>query len=120
MLDQGWVFYSYEIEDSSQPDGRGEESLRRFFYVGKRAGSSTLLPVPQCKESHDLHLDPDLLVDNVFIVTLPYRAMLPGDEVKLSLVRFFGEGDPYDDLVLKKTLTDADVKQPLHWTIECQ
>lgn len=33
-LDQGWVFYSYKLPDSNTPDEPGEESLRRFFYVG--------------------------------------------------------------------------------------
>lgn len=33
-LDQGWVFYSYQLFDANTVDGRGAESLRLFFQRG--------------------------------------------------------------------------------------
>lgn len=119
-LDQGWVFYSYQLEDVSTPDHRGEESLRRFFYVGQRAVSGNALAVPQCKESHDLCLDPAVLnaVASVSIVTLPYRAMQAGDKVTLTLDRYFGVGVPWQPLTLNKTLTAEEPGQPLQWAVE--
>jgi hypothetical protein len=118
-LDQGWVFYSYQLEDGSTPDGRGEESLRNFFYVGKRPASDNALPVPQCKESHDLCIDPQVLdiVSTVTIVTVPYRAMQKDDKVKLRLDRCIGDF-PLDPEFFSKTLTAEEAGQPLQWDIE--
>lgn len=118
-LDQGWVFYSYQMEDTSQPDARGEESQRRFFYVGKRSALTAALAVPQCKESHDLSLDPDVLstVSKVLIITLPYRAMQARDKVTLRLRRFFAGDTEFTPVTLSKTLIESDVGQPLQWGI---
>ena len=117
-LDQGWVFYSYQMDDPSAPGGRGEESLRRFFYVGKRPAMSLLLPVPQFKESHDLKVDLSLIgPGGATVVTLPYQAMSAGDKVTLTIELAFDEDDPGSDYVRTKTLTDEDVGKPLQWKI---
>lgn len=119
-LDQGWVFYSYSMYDPNMPDGRGEESLRRFFYVGKRSSTALLLPVPQLKESHDLAVDPALVGGaGATIVTLPYQAMSIDDKVTLTLERFFDEegDDPWQPFERTKILTELDIGKPLEWTV---
>lgn len=117
-LDQGWVFYSYIPMDVTQPDNRGEESQRRFFYVGKRSAQVTLLPVLQFKESHDLGVDLSQVPANgATLVMLPYRAMAVGDKVTLSVARFFDDDIPYQPFTRTKTLTGAEVGQPLEWTL---
>ncbi|RMT98096.1 hypothetical protein ALP37_04409 [Pseudomonas amygdali pv. sesami] len=112
-LDNGWVFYSYIVEGSI------EESQRLFFYVGKRPPTAAGLGVPQCKESHDLKLDPDLLwgVNQVSIVTPPYLAMREGDKVILTLDLYFDDGCPSDPWVESRLLTGDEVGQPLRWSI---
>ncbi|WP_059003358.1 hypothetical protein [Pseudomonas syringae] len=118
-LDQGWVFYSYQLFDASTVDGRGAESLRLFFNVGKRPAAFAGLGAPQCRESHDLKLDPELLarVDDILFVTPPYRAMRAGDTVRLTLDLYFGEGDPFQPLVRSKTLTHGEAGLPLQWQV---
>ncbi|EPM72241.1 hypothetical protein A584_05927 [Pseudomonas syringae pv. theae ICMP 3923] len=118
-LDQGWVFYSYQLFDANTVDGRGAESLRLFFNVGKRPAAFAGLGAPHCRESHDLKLDPELLarVDDVLFVTPPYRAMRAGDTVRLTLDLYFGEGDPFQPLVRSKTLTRGEAGLPLQWQI---
>jgi hypothetical protein len=116
-LDQGWVFYSYMPEAIGQPDDRGEESQRRFFYVGKRPAVSVLLPVPQFKESHELCVDLDLLSADVTVATLPYRAMSVGDKVTFTWKGFFDDGVPMTPYTRNKTLADSDVGQPLKWVV---
>ncbi|KPX85785.1 Uncharacterized protein ALO59_03168 [Pseudomonas amygdali pv. mellea] len=112
-LDKGWVFYSYTV------DGSVEESRRLFFYVGKRPPTAAGLGVPQCKESHDLKLDPGLLWDlnEVSIVTPPYLAMREGDRVTLTLDRYFEDGSSLYPLVESRLLTGNEVGQPLRWPI---
>ncbi|QHE96681.1 hypothetical protein LCG56_25975 [Pseudomonas cannabina pv. alisalensis] len=112
-LDKGWVFYSYIIE------GSVDESLRLFFYVGKRPSTAAGLGVPQCKESHDLKLDPDLLwqVNEVSIVTPPYLAMREGDRVTLTLDLYFDESSILYSLSWSQVLTVKEVGQPLQWPI---
>ncbi|RMO85426.1 hypothetical protein ALQ33_02154 [Pseudomonas syringae pv. philadelphi] len=119
-LDQGWVFYSYQLFDANTPDGRGTESLRLFFNVGKRPASSAGLGAPQCKESHDLKLDPELLmlIDDVHFVTPPYRAMRAGDTVMLTLDLYFGENDPFMVKVEPCIVTPSDVGLPLQWVVQ--
>jgi hypothetical protein len=118
-LDQGWVFYSYQMFDPSSPDQRGEESLRRFFYVGKRERQGAALPVPHCKESHDLCLDVSQLPADVTVVVLPYQAMSVGDKVTLTVDKFFEDGTEYP-ITWKRTqtLTAADIGHPLQWSVE--
>ncbi|WP_157061556.1 hypothetical protein [Pseudomonas sp. P97.38] len=116
-LDQGQVLYSYRMDDASAPDGRGEESLRRFFQVGSRA--SAWLPVPQVKESHDRDVDLASLVGTAgaTVVVPPYRAMSVGDRVTLTMKRFFDDGYPWEDFISNKTLTEPDLGQPLQWRV---
>lgn len=119
-LDQGWVFYSYFIADLVQPGQPGEESLRRFFYVGQRDRPTGLpgLGVPQFRESHDLQVVLEWITGNsATVVVPPYVAMSVGDQVTLTLALYFGENDPFDDLVLKKTLTAAELGLPLTWAV---
>lgn len=118
-LDQGWVFYSYRLLDPAQPNDPGEESARLFFYVGERSMMLPALAVAQCKESHDLHLDPALLekIDTVSIVTPPYRAMLAGDKVTLTLDLYLVEDFCLISLVQSKEVTEEDVGQTLLWVI---
>lgn len=118
-LDQGWVFYSYQLYDPNVQGNRGEESLRIFFNVGKRPALSGGLGAPQCKESHDLKLDPELLElgGEVLFVTPPYHAMRMGDTITLTLDLFFGENDPFQPLSQSKTLTNSDVGLPVQWRV---
>jgi len=118
-LKQGWVFYSYRMNIPGAPDRPGEESLRRFFYVGKRASTSLLLPVPQLKESHDLAVDLNGIVGGAAtMVVMPYQAMSVGDQVTFKLYRYWEEDDPYDPpLTLTRDLEEADIGKPLEWPI---
>lgn len=118
LLDQGWVFYSYQIFDTTEVDFRGEESLRRFFYVGKRAQAGISLRVAQCKESHDLAVAVQQLPGTgATFVTVPYQAMSAGDTVKLTLELFFAVGDPYDTLTLSHLVEQEQVGLPLVWSV---
>ncbi|QHF03970.1 hypothetical protein N015_16740 [Pseudomonas asturiensis] len=115
-LDQGWVFYSYQLVDDSQPD-KLRESLRVFFFVGKRPIAIQGLAVPQCKESQGLFIDPTMLGPQILIVTLPYQAMRAGDKVTLTLARYFAPGDPFDSLVRSQVVSEKQVGTPLEWSI---
>lgn len=119
-LDQGWVFYSYQMDDAIAPGRRGEESLRRFFYVGKRSSNATLLPVPQFKESHDRQVDLSLIgAGGATVVTMPYQAMSVGDKVTLTIELAFDDGFPWDPPFEKtKELTEVDIGSPLQWTVQ--
>ncbi len=112
-LDKGWVFYSYVVV------GRPHESLRLFFYVGKPPSTAAGLGVPQCKESHDLKLDPELLWqgEDLLIVTPPYLAMREGDRVTLTLDLYYAENDYSHSLSSSQVLTLKEVGQPLQWPI---
>ncbi|RRV03667.1 hypothetical protein EGJ27_24530 [Pseudomonas sp. v388] len=118
LLDQGWVFYSHREYVPGAPDPHGDESLRRFFYVGKRPLAGSSLTVAQCKESHDLAIDgwqlPD---DGATFVTVPYRAMSAGDKVVLTLERFFEVGVPHDPFILSHVVEEEEVGQPLAWKV---
>jgi hypothetical protein len=114
-LDQGWVFYSYQKDDPSAPGGRGEESLRIFFYVGKRPASSAL-PVPQLMESHDLHVDASLIgPGGANVVTLPYRAMSVGD--KVTLIALFSIAGFEQAFRQTKELVAFNLGKPLEWKV---
>lgn len=117
-LNQGYVFYSIRQYDDDEPDKRGEESLRRFFYVGKRPYTSPLLPVPQFKQSHELAVNlAGIGAGGATVVTPPYQAMSPGDKVTLTLDRHFGVDDPWEEFIRTKDLTEDDIGKPLMWTI---
>ncbi|AVB20918.1 MULTISPECIES: hypothetical protein [Pseudomonas syringae group] len=116
-LDQGWVFYSYYVPDRDNPD-TPFESNRLFFNVGRPSIRATPLAVPQCKQSHDLKLDPELLRSgDITFVTPPYKAMRAGDKVTLTLERYFGVGDPWEPLNRTHTVTASEAGQPLTWNI---
>lgn len=117
-LDQGWVFYSYRMNVPGTPDAPGEESQRRFFYVGKRPSPSLLLPVPQLRESHDLNVVLRGIGDGgATLVVAPYQAMSVDDKVTFTLDRYFEENDPWDPHTFTKTLQEADIGKPLEWKI---
>jgi hypothetical protein len=117
-LDQGWVFYSYKLPDSNTPDEPGEESLRRFFYVGKRA--SSLLPVPQIKESHELALDWQTIEGtNATVVTPPYSAMSVGDTVTFMMDMYWRDNpdSPWMELSQTAILEADQIGKPLEWGV---
>ncbi|WP_248797039.1 hypothetical protein [Pseudomonas sp. MWU13-2105] len=117
-LDQGEVFYSYSYaEDGSNTFT--EESLRLFFYVGKRPWmSSLLLPVAHLKESHDLCVDPDQVSpQGATITTAAYQAMAEGDELEL-LWQVYRPGSPTPITHrIYKTVTAEEVGRPLEWNL---
>lgn len=119
QLDQGWVFYSYRLPDLSNPDLPGEESLRHFFYVGKRDWpvSEAGLGVVQFKESHELRIALDMITGQATLVTPAYRAMSINDRVTLKLERYRGQDDYLDTLEQGKILTAQDLGQPLEWRV---
>ncbi|HEF4759436.1 TPA: hypothetical protein SAN82_001854 [Pseudomonas putida] len=93
LLNNGSVFYAYRVRKPGQQPG--DESLRLFFYVGKRPRTTTALPVLQIKESHDRHL---YLEDAPQIITpwmAPYQAMKAGDVVTLHCRRYYPDGSEY-------------------------
>lgn len=111
-LRNGTVFYSYRVK---KPGGvPGDESLRLFFYVGKRPRSVATLPVLQIRESHDLHLS--LVEDEPRIFTpwvAPYQAMAAGDTVTLYCRRFDSDGMELPALKSSRTLEEEGVGKPL-------
>lgn len=119
-LDQGWVFYSYLIPDLTDPDLPGEESERRFFYVGKRDVPEQTggLKVVQFKESHDLKIDVDWIVGQATVVAPAYAAMSIGDKVTLRLEFSYDEdSDPEDEFETFITLTAENLNRPLEWKV---
>lgn len=84
----------------------------------------SLLPSPQIKESHDLHLDPDAINGSMTIAVVPYADMANGDVVRLLWVgtRADGSAGPTVNLPIK-TLSDSDTDPSnnpsavLNWTV---
>lgn len=116
-LDQGTVFYSFSYEIGSG-NTRSEESLRRFFYVGKRAGWVPLLSVVQMREGHDLHLDPDGIPEvgeDYTAVIPPYENMRPGDVVEFTWAGYAQNGTPMPAHHLKITLEEKNLGQALEF-----
>ncbi|RKS27177.1 hypothetical protein BJ917_0013 [Pseudomonas sp. WPR_5_2] len=117
-LKGGQVFYSYKMHDPDAPDGRGEESLRRFFYVGKPSSASLQLPVLHFKESHSLCVDLDQIGDGgATLVATPYQAMSVGDVFTFVFDMYFEEDEPWQKLTYAKELLEADIGKPLQWSI---
>ncbi|WP_460141440.1 hypothetical protein [Pseudomonas sp. S2_E01] len=117
-LDQGYVFYSFKLHDPSQPDERGEESKRRFFYVGKRPFAQAL-PVPHFRQSHELHVDLNWFPTGpATVVALPYKAMSVGDRVILEADLHFDDGMYWETFRSTNTLVEADIGQPQKWLID--
>lgn len=114
-LDQGWVMYSYTV--ALQGGAIGPESLRQFCYVGVRSGLAALLPVAQLRDSHDLTLDPDLVVgSSTAAVVPPYLAMRVQDKVTLTFAGYY-DGELDDEWSQAKTLVAADLGKPLVWQV---
>ncbi|WP_416769978.1 hypothetical protein ACMGT0_23270 [Pseudomonas sp. RHF3.3-3] len=116
-LDQGEVFYSYRYSE----DGGNtftDESLRLFFYVGKRPWmSSLLLPVAHLKESHDRCVDvnSDPVLDGATLTTVPYQAMAEGDELAFVWAGYRpGSPTPIVETYYK-TVSAEEVGHPLEW-----
>ncbi len=117
-LDQGYVFYSFKVHDPSQPDERGEESKRRFFYVGKRPFAQAL-PVPHFRQSHELHVDLSWFATGPATVAAPpYKAMSVGDRVTLEADLHFDDGMFWETFRSTNTLVEADIGQPQKWLID--
>lgn len=115
-MDQGWAFYSYALGDPANPTVRGDESLRTFVYLGKRAPG--LLPVPQIKESHDLALDGAGVVSpGVTAVVPPYRAMNVGDTVVFCWQGYDKYGNAEDPFFSDVELEVGHLGQPLSFVI---
>lgn len=92
-LRNGSVFYSYRVR---KPGGTpGDESLRLFFFVGRRPRSATALPVVQIRDSHDLHVDLNTAEAIITPWVVPYQAMAVGDTVTLHCRRFYPDGGEY-------------------------
>ncbi len=117
-LDQGYVFYSYRIESTDVPGQQGEESLRRFFYVGtrERQGVIPALAVAQFKQSHQLQIILDWIKGEAVVVVPPYRAMSTGDTVTLTLAIYLTD-ELFETLILPKVLAPEDLGQPLQWAV---
>lgn len=118
-LDQGTVFYSFSYELGSG-NTRSEESLRRFFYVGKRAGWVPLMSVVQMREGHDLHLDPDGIPEvgtDYTAVIPPYENMRPGDVVVFTWAGYEQNGTSLPPRNFKITLEDKHLGQALEFII---
>jgi hypothetical protein len=112
-LRDGWAFYSYRILKVGEANP-GDESLRRFFYIGKRPRAMPDLPVLQIKESHDLHLDLSSAPPILGVYAVPYEAMGPGDIVTLHCRRFYDDGTEYTPALAHPTQVEAaDVGKPL-------
>ncbi|WP_434656388.1 hypothetical protein J3P96_07680 [Pseudomonas sp. R3-56] len=112
-LRNGTVFYSYRVR---KPGGTpGDESLRLFFYVGKRPRSVATLPVLQIRESHDLHLSLDMDGPSSFKPWVaPYQAMAAGDTVTLYCRRFDPEGvEDLPALAYPQAVREEEVGKPL-------
>lgn len=112
-LDQGEVFYSYRQSDGGP---LGEESLRLFFYVGKRVGILSL-PVAQMKESHALCVDPSAIAGPALISTAPYQAMAEGDELTFTWVAHRATGGTPTTHTIRRTLSSEDVGKTLEWSL---
>lgn len=112
-LRNGTAYYSYRVR---KPGGTpGDESLRLFAYIGKRPRAVAALPVPQIRESHDLHLS--LVEDEPRIFTpwvAPYQAMATGDTVTLHCRRFNPDGSEYlPALAYPRVVEEGEAGKPL-------
>jgi hypothetical protein len=116
MLNQGWGFYSYAVSREPTPGDKGPESLRQFCYIGERPATSSRLPVPQIKESHDLALDPEDVLNDATAIVPPYRAMSVGDKVIFTWQGYQGENaePPHQETQILKA---EDLGQPLMFKI---
>lgn len=112
LLRNGSVFYAYQVK---KPGGTpGDASLRLFFYVGKRPRTSTVLPVLQIRESHDLHLDLNEAPPIIKPWMVPYQAMAVGDVITLHCRRYNPDGSEYTPaLAYPREVKDGEAGQTL-------
>ncbi|MCM2464458.1 hypothetical protein [Pseudomonas sp. CG7] len=75
--------------------------------------SETQLPVPQIKESHDLHIYPRPSGPTITAVIAPYRAMQVGDVVTLKFEGYDDTGELDEVWRQPKTLEKSDIDKPL-------
>ncbi len=76
----------------------------------------SLLPVPQIRESHALHVDPHVLVDPVVTIAAPpYSGMAVGDKVTYHFVTLDEGAWPVE---LAFTVGDADVGRVITWALD--
>ncbi|NSX20614.1 hypothetical protein HTV13_12340 [Pseudomonas putida] len=97
----GWAFYSYQVND-------GQESLRKFCYVGLRARTEPeTLSVLHALPSHGLTLQPGALPlgGAVTMLVAPYQAMQVGDTITLQLLGYDEDGVEDDDWSRTLTVT---------------
>lgn len=109
----GQAFYSYTVET---PSGVTDESKRLLVFVGQRPPPLSRLPVPQVKDAHRGHFDPDR-PNAARSVVPPYYAMSANDRVALTWQGYQPDGTPLTQYRNTKTLRDQDVGRPLNWTI---
>lgn len=111
-LRNGTVFYSYRVRT---PGGSpSDESLRLFFFVGKRPRAASELPVVQIRESHDLHLDLGTAEAIITPWLSPYQAMTAGDTVTLHCRRFYDDGSEYTPaLAYPSVVAEGQAGHPL-------
>lgn len=113
-LDQGWVFYSYQLDAQGS---RGEESQRLFFYVGSRPQANGLLPAPQVKESNQLTIHVQPQAQDLSVVAPAYWAMAIGDVATLTIELLY-EGEELLPPIIKTFTVDAQrLGAPLQWTV---
>ncbi|WP_339475102.1 MULTISPECIES: hypothetical protein [unclassified Pseudomonas] len=112
QLRNGSVFYSYRVR---KPGGTaGDESLRLFFFVGRRPRAAAALPVVQIRDSHDLHVDLETAETIITPWVVPYQAMSVGDTVTLHCRRFYPDGSEYTPALAYPTVVrEGEPGKPL-------
>ena len=76
-----------------------------------RASHKALLPVPQVRDSHDLHLDPLGMPDTGLVVAPSYDGMAEGDAATFT----FTPANGMRPWVKTYPITDDNLDQPLSW-----
>ncbi|MBC3383555.1 hypothetical protein HU715_015790 [Pseudomonas sp. SWRI12] len=112
QLLNGSVFYSYRVRKPGE--ATGDESLRLFFFVGRRPRAAAALPVVQIRDSHDLHVDLDTAEAIITPWVVPYQAMSVGDTVTLHCRRFYPDGSEYTPALAYPTVVgEGEPGKPL-------
>ena len=75
---------------------------------------ATLLPVPQIRQAHDLHLDPVDATPMAQVVAAPYAGMAASDEVNFHFVPV--DGQP--PTALRLEVSEADVGRVMLWLLD--
>lgn len=116
-LDGGHVFYSFNMRT---PEGeRGEESLRKFFYVNRTSEDTQALPIAQVRSCHDQTLYEALLdPSGVQVVAPAYLSMGDGDRVRLRWEGFLDDGMGLGPVERVIDIREQDVGRPVRWSLE--